>query len=136
MYIWQAHIVSSIFKEFMQLPGALPMLVWATLRCLRRRSGSTRAQYSVPCSSPPCLRSCHASSTLEYFLRGQLILSSLLTQWRNLFVYIQANNFSVMSERGFHKLSNGWFIALCPKSTAMVMAGRPVHLTTLFPGQA
>ena len=24
----------------------------------------------------------------------------------------------------------------CPKSTALVMAGRSVHLTTLFPGQA
>ena len=28
------------------------------------------------------------------------------------------------------------FIALRPKSTAMVMTGRSVHLTTLFPGQA
>ena len=28
------------------------------------------------------------------------------------------------------------FVALCPKSTAMVMVGRSVHLTTLFPGQA
>ena len=28
------------------------------------------------------------------------------------------------------------FLALRPKSTAMVMAGRSVHLTTLFPGQA
>ena len=27
-------------------------------------------------------------------------------------------------------------VALRPKSTAMVMAGRSVHLTTLFPGQA
>ena len=27
-------------------------------------------------------------------------------------------------------------VALHPKSTAMVMAGRSVHLTTLFPGQA
>ena len=26
------------------------------------------------------------------------------------------------------------FVALRPKSTAMVMAGRSVHLTTLFPG--
>ena len=33
----------------------------------------------------------------------------------------------------------GWlvgFVALRPKSTAMVIAGRSVHLTTLFPGQA
>ena len=28
------------------------------------------------------------------------------------------------------------FVALCPKSTAMVIAGWSVHLTTLFPGQA
>ena len=28
------------------------------------------------------------------------------------------------------------FVALHPKSTAMVMAGRSVHLTTLFPGRA
>ena len=28
------------------------------------------------------------------------------------------------------------FVALRPMSTAMVMAGRSVHLTTLFPGQA
>ena len=28
------------------------------------------------------------------------------------------------------------FLALRPKSTAMVMAGQSVHLTTLFPGQA
>ena len=32
---------------------------------------------------------------------------------------------------------SGWlvgFVALRPKSTAMVIAGRSVHLTTLFPG--
>ena len=29
-----------------------------------------------------------------------------------------------------------FFVALRPKSTAMVMAGRSSHLTTLFPGQA
>ena len=28
------------------------------------------------------------------------------------------------------------FVALRPLSTAMVIAGRSVHLTTLFPGQA
>ena len=36
--------------------------------------------------------------------------------------------------------TDGWlvvgFVALRPKSTAMVIAGRSVHLTTLFPGQA
>ena len=28
------------------------------------------------------------------------------------------------------------FVALCPKSTAMVMTGQSVHLITFFPGQA
>ena len=28
------------------------------------------------------------------------------------------------------------FVIICPMSTAMVMEGRSVHLTTLFPGQA
>ena len=34
--------------------------------------------------------------------------------------------------------TNGFvcFVALRSKSTAMVMAGRSVHLTTVFPGQA
>ena len=43
----------------------------------------------------------------------------------------------------FHVVSGsgvvGWlvgFVALRPKSTAKVMAGRSVHITTLFPGQA
>ena len=29
-----------------------------------------------------------------------------------------------------------FFVALRPMSTAVVIAGRSVHLTTLFPGQA
>ena len=37
-------------------------------------------------------------------------------------------------ERNFHP--NLCFVALRPKSTAMVIAGWSVHLTTLFPGQA
>ena len=40
----------------------------------------------------------------------------------------------------FSRFSDFWlvgFVALRPKSTtAMVIAGRSVHLTTLFPGQA
>ena len=38
-----------------------------------------------------------------------------------------------------YQIINNWlvgFVALRPKSTAMVIAGRSVHLTTLFPGQA
>ena len=36
----------------------------------------------------------------------------------------------------FRKVLFVCFVALHPKSTAVVMAGRSVHLTTLFPGQA
>ena len=39
----------------------------------------------------------------------------------------------------YYHLANGLFVccvALRRKSTAMVMAGRSVHLATLFPGQA
>ena len=36
----------------------------------------------------------------------------------------------------FTILSDVCFVALRPNSTAMVMVGRSVHLTTLFPGQA
>ena len=49
----------------------------------------------------------------------------------DLILYIPFNNFSVMLVCLFVCL-----FALRPKSTAMVIAGRSVHLTTLFPGQA
>ena len=43
-------------------------------------------------------------------------------------------------KKGFIKLFMDpclfFFVALRPMSTAMVIAGRSVHLTTLFPGQA
>ena len=37
---------------------------------------------------------------------------------------------------GSHFFIHFCFVALRPKSTAMVMAGWSVYLTTLFPGQA
>ena len=46
--------------------------------------------------------------------RGPLVLSQARSQNAKLFV----------------------FVALRPMSTAMVIAGRSVHLSTLFPGQA
>ena len=36
----------------------------------------------------------------------------------------------------FHENCLFVFVALRPMSTAMVISGRSVHLTTLFPGQA
>ena len=48
-------------------------------------------------------------------------------------------NYSVNFKDFYSKLCVGWlvgFVALRPKSTSMVIAGRSVHLTTLFPGQA
>ena len=49
------------------------------------------------------------------------------------------NLFLFCYERDFMISLSGWlvgFVALRPKSTAMVIAGRSVNLTTLFPGQA
>ena len=46
---------------------------------------------------------------------------------------------SLIQEAGEAASQTCWlvgFVALRPKSTAMVIAGRSVHLTTLFPGQA
>ena len=45
--------------------------------------------------------------------------------------------FKLMDQKIFKILpSKIVFVALRPMSTAMVIAGRSVHLTTLFPGQA
>ena len=48
------------------------------------------------------------------------------------------NNFVFLSMKFVFGLDNSvdLFVSLCPKSRAMVMAGRSVHLITLFPGQA
>ena len=51
--------------------------------------------------------------------------------------YSIAAFFTYVHERAFHLFCLFvCFVALRPKSTAMVIAGRSVHLTTLFPGQA
>ena len=59
------------------------------------------------------------------------IFTSMRVGYKNLF---QGSPF------GFHQACRVFFFlffcALRPKSTAMVMAGWSVHLTTLFPGQA
>ena len=70
-----------------------------------------------------------------------LITSRIITQYFN---HLLLYNFTT-SPLSHYQLSNfaihGFclfvcFVALRPKSTAMVIAGRSVHLTTLFPGQA
>ena len=52
--------------------------------------------------------------------------------------YIKINqvNFCSLLVKCINNVLFVCFVALCPKSTAMVIAGRSVHLTTLFPGQA
>ena len=42
----------------------------------------------------------------------------------------------VCDNNDYHRSFVFVFVALRPMSTAMVIAGRSVHLTTLFPGQA
>ena len=53
------------------------------------------------------------------------------------FVYrILLTDIRQMDDRWASYLFVCLFVALRPKSTAMVIAGRSVQLTTLFPGQA
>ena len=47
--------------------------------------------------------------------------------------HIAAGYFSIFMNEHFWTVC---FVALRPKSIAMVMAGRSVHLITLYPGQA
>ena len=54
-------------------------------------------------------------------LRGNIATSSLKVQCKHLYTV---------------KCYFVCFVALRPKSTAMFMARRSVHLTTIFPGQA
>ena len=72
---------------------------------------------------------CHTAGMLELILLKEKIVSNSLIIWQDMwdkdFIYIAL----------VCKVLVG-FVALRPKSTAMVIAGRSVHLTTLFPGQA
>ena len=54
-----------------------------------------------------------------------------INQVIDFFHYFSQNNKNTGDAAGFFV-----FVALRPMSTAMVIAGRSVHLTTLFPGQA
>ena len=53
-------------------------------------------------------------------------------RWQGVYFDVSQTKHGIMQE----KSSVCLFVALRPKSIAMVMAGRSVHLTTLFPGQA
>ena len=60
-----------------------------------------------------------------------------MTAW--MLLYIGDELCHIYTYKNQSGLLVGWlvgFVALRPKSTAMVIAGRSVHLTTLFPGQA
>ena len=50
--------------------------------------------------------------------------------------HLTIDRINKLQKRVAHFILFVCFVALRPKSTAMVIAGRSVHLTTLFPGQA
>ena len=57
------------------------------------------------------------------------------------FTWHSSSKLYIFSRLDYFPVSNSLvclfvFVALRPMSTAMVIAGRSVHLTTLFPGQA
>ena len=53
-----------------------------------------------------------------------------------LFVFFLSLQLSFLERENWLLCLNFVVVALRPMSTAMVIAGRSVHLTTLFPGQA
>ena len=77
-----------------------------------------------------------------------MVLNNVTKFHKTLIKSIRLRERTSFKTMNFHKqraitaeniMQYGWLvglIALCPKSTAMVIAGRSVHLTTLFPGQA
>ena len=64
--------------------------------------------------------------------------SNTITFWRNARFNFILTSVTIIKLGFLRKLFCMYvcFLALRPKSTAMVIAGRSVHLTTLFPGQA
>ena len=97
-------------------------------------------------------------ATNKVLLRFKSACSAKVTSWKIKFL-LEANSDMMLSKRRITKAQNGprrsapllfapsapktsflllfvCFVALRPESTAMVIAGRSVHLTTLFPGQA
>ena len=69
----------------------------------------------------------------------QLVYSTVKFQYPNDLGCKSKVSFGLPICLQYYHLANGLFVcfvALRPKSTAMVMAGRPVPITTLFPGQA
>ena len=60
----------------------------------------------------------------QMFVSGRMCTENSLGACSGVVLLLSLNNLFVC------------FVALRPKSTAMVIAGRSVHLTTLFPGQA
>ena len=66
-------------------------------------------------------------------LQGLIVLS--FAYWVVLRAFLSSAHLLIFFEKFFQVYLVG-FVALRPKSTAMVIAGRSVHLTTLFPGQA
>ena len=73
-------------------------------------------------------------SPWEYFLHGKYPERNLFNYFAYIHIYIV---YGMDPTQLLHVVVNlVGFVALRPTSTAMVIAGRLVHLTTLFPGQA
>ena len=65
-----------------------------------------------------------------------ITLNFLVLHFGEYFMKIQTKIAKLQMHENLHKNVVFFFVALRHMSTAMVMAGRSVHLTTLFPGQA
>ena len=89
-----------------------------------------------------CLPKSHMLPSVRYFGNLLVFVQSLSIQCRNpeyvIGPLISANFRYCLFLKLFKALGMCLFVfvALRPMSTAMVIAGRSVHLTALFPGQA
>ena len=116
---WLSFVVSNC--EFV----TFPLVSWA-------RCGTWL--YRILILSPLLLKIIFQKEKIHFFSLTHTSLASCL--WD---IGEQCRPRSDATECGIGSVSNVClfvFVALRPKSTAMVIAGRSVHLTTLFPGQA
>ena len=64
------------------------------------------------------------------------VLNAFFAEFGTRFQSFFVTNFLSKMHRAIFRVNYFVFVALLPMSTAMVIAGQSVHLTTLFPGQA
>ena len=84
------------------------------------------------------IRGCNTFREKDKIVKDFIILNQVVSE-KTLMKHVHMCYIRVTEGKIENLKKEGWlvgFVALRPKSTPMVIAGRSVHLTTLFPGQA